>query len=241
MLTLVMAGVMLKPAAVEAAGGFALVELFASEGCSSCPPADELLRALTAQAKKHNQSVFTLSFQVDYWNNLGWVDPFSKPEFTQRQYWYAKLLPTDNVYTPQMVINGRVGFVGSDSAKASALINEALARQADCNLSLQLLKADAHTVTLAYKVEPLFKDAVLNAALVENNIESRPNAGENAGAVLKHDHVVRQWQSIPLPGAAGTVKFNDVSLPQPANYSVIIFLQDVHNGHILAANGLDLI
>src|SRR5438045_1264832 len=94
---------------------FAVVELFASEGCSSCPPADNLLAELTQQAHAQGRQIFTLSFQVDYWNNLGWVDPFSSAQFTQRQYQYANTLETSSVYTPQMIVNGQYAFVGSDS------------------------------------------------------------------------------------------------------------------------------
>ena len=91
----------------QATGGpFAVVELFASEGCSSCPPADELLSAITTAARSQKKRIFTLSFQVDYWNYLGWQDPFSSPENSQRQQQYARFLP-GGVYTPEMIINGK--------------------------------------------------------------------------------------------------------------------------------------
>ena len=91
-----------------------LAELFTSEGCSSCPPADEVLAALDRDLSPHG--LITLSFHVDYWNDLGWPDPYSSPTFTTRQRAYADAFGERGVYTPQLVINGRSGFVGSNAA-----------------------------------------------------------------------------------------------------------------------------
>src|SRR5207244_447517 len=85
---------------------FAVVELFSSEGCSSCPSADLLVSRLTTWARKNNRNVYPLIFHVDYWNNLGWRDVFSNQEFTQRQRNYAQIFKEQGVYTPQMIVNG---------------------------------------------------------------------------------------------------------------------------------------
>ena len=99
---------------------FAVVELFTSEGCSSCPPADNLLGEIVKDAQKGQQRVYCLSFHVDYWNSLGWRDPYSDPAFSRRQREYARAFESVQVYTPQMVVNGSTGFVGSDrTARAS--------------------------------------------------------------------------------------------------------------------------
>lgn len=99
-----------------------IVELFTSEGCSSCPPADRLLAELAAQAQKDHTGVIFLAFHVDYWDHLGWKDPFASADFTARQRGYSKVFNEKSVYTPQMVVNGRTGFVGSDRAKAREAI-----------------------------------------------------------------------------------------------------------------------
>src|SRR2546426_7678566 len=102
-----------------------LVELFTSEGCSSCPPADMLLGRLQQSQPVAGVEVITLSEHVDYWNQLGWTDPFSSAGLTERQRQYAAALRGDGVYTPQIVVDGKSGFVGSDSQKALRAIAEA--------------------------------------------------------------------------------------------------------------------
>src|SRR3954452_5453128 len=105
-----------KPVLRKAASkgkAFAVIELFTSEGCSSCPPADELVSRLLSENK---QNIYILSFHVDYWNRLGWKDSFSDPAFSARQKQYANYLSLDGVYTPQIVVNGEHQFVGSDES-----------------------------------------------------------------------------------------------------------------------------
>src|SRR5712671_6744076 len=102
-----------------------VVELFTSEGCSSCPPADALLARLAEEQLAGNLQLIALEEHVDYWNNLGWMDPFSSRDWTSRQYGYAGALGNGNPYTPQMVVDGRVEFVGSHGQKARQAILEA--------------------------------------------------------------------------------------------------------------------
>ncbi|TAL43473.1 MAG: DUF1223 domain-containing protein, partial [Chitinophagaceae bacterium] len=104
--------------------GFALVELFTSEGCSSCPPADELIEEV--QEKYSGKNVIALSYHVDYWDRLGWKDPFSSADFTNRQEYYGGIFRLNSIYTPQAVINGETEFVGSNSAKLISSIEERL-------------------------------------------------------------------------------------------------------------------
>jgi len=92
----------------------AVVELFTSEGCSSCPPADRILSRLTAETQRDHRRIYTLSFHVDYWDRLGWRDPYSSSANSDRQRQYAELMKLQSVYTPQMIVNGRIEFVGSD-------------------------------------------------------------------------------------------------------------------------------
>src|SRR5882724_10786173 len=106
-----------------------VVELFTSEGCSSCPPADDLLSRMAQQQPIANAEVIALEEHVDYWNELGWVDPFSSGEWTARQQVYAGVLGNGNSYTPQMVVDGKTEFVGSQSRKALQAVQQAAAEQ----------------------------------------------------------------------------------------------------------------
>src|ERR1700744_6104626 len=103
-----------KVPVTDAGKGFAVIELFTSEGCSSCPPADALVARV--QKESNDKPVYILAFHVDYWNRLGWKDVFSSAEYSERQNQYARWLKLSSVYTPQIVVNGRTEFVGSEEA-----------------------------------------------------------------------------------------------------------------------------
>jgi hypothetical protein len=227
--------ILLMTGNVYAAQSFAVVELFSSEGCSSCPPADELLRQITQQAKANNQRVFTLSFQVDYWNYLGWVDPFSSPEFTRRQHQYAQILGESSVYTPQMIVNGQKGFTGSDGTKAKQYIEEYLNAEASNSISLELKSDDAKQVELSYSCDSVSADAVIHFALVESGIESRVTTGENSGLLLKHEHIVQEFKTVPLDQKYGKVVLTLPSVQNMSRYEVIAYIQNKKDMRILAA------
>src|SRR5882724_10161154 len=113
------------PRPTNAAEGPLVLELFTSQGCSSCPPADQLLSKLASAGSLADRSVAPLSFHVDYWNDLGWADPYSLPAWTQRQQSYARALGDDRVYTPELVVGGAAGVVGSQEGAVSRLIAKA--------------------------------------------------------------------------------------------------------------------
>ena len=176
---------------------FVVVELFGSEGCSSCPPADLLLSELTQVARNQQKRIFTLDFHVDYWDYLGWKDPFSKKEFTDRQQRYAQELKSNSIYTPQMIINGQTSFVGSDKERAKQEIDKALTLPALAKINLEV-NYGTQEISLGYSIEGAPKGSIMNAALVERGLVSEALRGENAGRTLKHDNVVRQFKSISL-------------------------------------------
>jgi hypothetical protein len=185
--------------------GFAVVELFTSEGCSSCPPADKLLADLAADARRKNQPVYFLSFHVDYWNHLGWTDPFSDPAYSQRQRDYAQSFRTQSIYTPQMIVNGRTEFVGSDRAAAQRAIAAALSKPAAATIDLKAaVSPDGKTLTADYCIHGAPAGSKLNLALVESSLKVNVPHGGNAGRTLPHANVVRAFKTadVPADGAA---------------------------------------
>jgi hypothetical protein len=163
-----------------------VVELFSSEGCSSCPPAEAVLKALDADAPVSGAHVIALELHVDYWNSLGWSDPFSKAEFTERQRAYNVALGKRGVYTPQLVVDGAAELVGSDRRKAEASIGAAAAV---AHVPVRLVR-DGGTVTIDVASG---KDEVLDVYLArtERGLATQVERGENAGRTLAHGPVVR--------------------------------------------------
>jgi hypothetical protein len=191
--------------------GVAVVELFTSEGCSSCPPADVLLSKLKDE---NNNNVFLLAFHVDYWNYLGWKDRFSDAAYSKRQEKYS-ILFNCTTYTPQMVINGSTQFVGSDESAARKAINESIGEPTLISISLQSnYNSSDNSVSVNYTVQGERKNELLNVALIQKTAQSNVLKGENSGRNLSHVNVVRDFQTISLTNAGGTLKLilpSDVS------------------------------
>ena len=181
--------------------GVAVVELFTSEGCSSCPPADRVLAELAARAEAGSLPVYTLSFHVDYWNSLGWRDRFSSSRYSERQGNYSAVGAHGRVYTPQVVVNGEQECVGSDAARIDSLVGSALGRKPRTRIALEATRGD-HVVEVNYVVTGDTQDRVLNLALVEPHADSKVERGENAGEHLAHVNVVRVFTTRAL--SAGT-------------------------------------
>ena len=231
-----------NPAAAGAGGPVAVVELFTSEGCSGCPPADDLLSEIVAESRATDRRVFPLAFHVDYWDDIGWPDPFADPAFSRRQRAYARAFRSDQVYTPQMVVNGAVGFVGSDRAKATREIAAALEKEPAVRVTLAVEDgAKPGTIVVTYATTPTAPDRVLNVALVERGLSVTVRRGENAGKVLRHDNVVRAFQTRPL----GDDHRGRVELAVPAgvlagNASVVGYVQDGRSMAISGATAVHL-
>ena len=173
-----------------------IVELFTSEGCSSCPPADAFLKSLSDQQPIPGAEVIALEEHVDYWNHLGWKDPFSSFAFTERQSDYAKVFGGDGVYTPQMIVDGYSEFVGSRSREARKTIEQAALQS---KLAIQLLPVQGAASDVAdfdVKVGKLSAladghEVELWIAVTEDGLRSDVKAGENSGENLQHAAVVR--------------------------------------------------
>jgi len=185
------------------AAGVALVELFTSEGCSSCPPADAVLARLSARARASALPIYALSFHVDYWNYLGWRDRFSSARYSERQRGYAELNPSGGTYTPEVVVNGAAECVGSHAAELDALIDAALERPARTQITLESRRSSNTALELRYRVSGDTTGRVLNLALLEPHAESQVQSGENAGSHLAHVNVVRAFEVRALAASAG--------------------------------------
>ncbi len=201
-----------------------LVELFTSEGCSSCPPADALLSRLQADPR-----IVALAYHVDYWDSLGWKDPFASAAFTGRQREHAARFDRGRLYTPQMVVDGAQGFVGSDEGAA---LRSIAAGRPKPGLRLSVLGN-----RLGVDADAAGEIATVWLALAEDGLESRVLRGENAGRALRHDGVVRELRR--LDGPLGRSAFHrEVELALRPGWArgrmkAVVFLQ-AREGRILA-------
>jgi hypothetical protein len=218
--------------------GFALLELFTSEGCSSCPAADDLLAKIQKEAQ--DKPVYVLAYHVDYWNSLGWKDVFSKAEFSSRQRDYGGWLGNPQIYTPQVVINGKAECVGSDEAALRNAITTALTAAPTATTALQV-QQDAGKLTVNYQVTGNTTSDQLLIALVQKSAVSKIARGENSGRTLSHAQIVRELQTVTLNSSKkGTAYIKSPQGFNPQNWEVVGFLQDTTTGEVLTATRADL-
>jgi hypothetical protein len=186
--------------AVRRAGEAPLVvELFTSQGCSSCPPADRLVGEIARDGGRDGRPVVPLSFHVDYWDDLGWKDPYSSPAWTDRQRQYAGALGDDRVYTPELVVGGAAGMVGSTTSAVAKAISAAPAQQA---VAATARWSDGSVEVTA--TAPADADVVV--AVWEGRTSTAIPRGENAGETLPSDHVVRRLERVAVAGQTATIK-----------------------------------
>ncbi len=200
-----------------------LVELFTSEGCSSCPPADRLLISLKHNQPVPNAQVIALGLHVDYWNYIGWADRFSSPQFTARQQQYADRL-NDGPYTPQMIVDGTSSVVGNDPNGVTRAI--ARAGAAAKPVKVELSQANG---AISVKLGGTNGSPEVFFALVEDDLESRVKAGENDGVTLHHVAVARELRS--LGHATNSAWATSVPLQLPAGVrkeksQALVFVQE---------------
>jgi hypothetical protein len=170
--------------------GFALVELFTSEGCSSCPPADALLEEV--QKKYSDKNVLAVAYHVDYWDKLGWKDLFSNALFTERQEYYSNIFRLNSIYTPQVVVNGRKEFLGSNKAKLISSIDEQLTERSAASINLKVTLKSPEKFEVHYSGEAVdSKNEQLILLLVQKMATNKIMRGENEGRTLHHINIVR--------------------------------------------------
>jgi len=232
-------------------GAPVIVELFTSEGCSSCPGADALLARMEKTQPVAGAHIIALEEHVDYWDHLGWKDPFSSAQFHARQNDYAVAAHVENIYTPQMVVNGQVGFEGDDSDRAY----QEIGRAAQAPMTAVELKAtpnsrDAELIDLSVRVSnsknAKARDANLYLAVTESELTARIGAGENAGRTLRHSSVVRSFGVIGRidPRGANTGQVvSTLRLPHEwrrENLHAVVFVQERDTFRITGASLIDL-
>jgi hypothetical protein len=223
-----------------------VVELFTSEGCSSCPPADALLATLSKNQPVDGADVIALEEHVDYWDDLGWKDPFSSPEWTRRQQDYAGTFRSGSAYTPQMVVDGQAEFVGSRERQSEKEISDA-AKRAKTPVTLAPSGAGTDGPTqFSVRVGRLAggtsgDSAEVWLAVAENNLQSSVTRGENAGERLRHTSVLRTLRKLGVADSSKDESFSgspDVRLDpswKRENARVIIFVQERKSRKILGA------
>ena len=208
-----------------------LLELFTSEGCSSCPPADRLLEKLDREQGIAGADVIVLSEHVDYWNQLGWEDPFSSRVYSERQRAYASHLD-GQTYTPELVVDGMRGFVGSDQREAERSIREA-SRRAKVPLQVSAVQVDKKTKVSIHLQGPL--EGTLYLALAHDAMKSQVLRGENAGRGLTHVAVVYSIEKISKVDAKTGPDFERLVSVKPAGAArIVAFVAEAGSGRVLA-------
>lgn len=225
-----------KPYLETTNDGFAVVELFTSEGCSSCPPADELITKI--QKESAGKKIYLLAFHVDYWDASGWKDRFSAAAFTQRQQQYADWMQREIIYTPQFIINGTSEFGGDDARTLYRYVSEALQQKPNATLKLHATPK-ANTLEVTYETQTDGPNNSLFIAVVQKSADTKVAHGENSGSRLHHVQIVRQANIFPLDKKTGSVV---VPWPDGFNtndWELIGFIQNNTTGVIRAAAQTD--
>jgi len=235
-----------QTSAVEAGRKPVVVELFTSEGCSSCPPADTLLQKLNEQQPVAGAEIIALEEHVDYWNHDGWVDPYSSPEWTERQQAYVNLFKKD-AYTPELVVDGHSQFVGNNPREAVLEIEKA-ARDVKTQVAITAGKLNPEgSQQFNVSVGKLAADSARDVAEVwlavtEDGLHSSVSRGENAGHVLSHVATLRSLRKIGVADARGeAVSFTGGALVKfnthwdLGNVHVTVFVQKKKSREILGA------
>jgi hypothetical protein len=225
-----------------------LIELFTSEGCSSCPPADALLEKLDRSQPVRNAELVVLSEHVDYWDDIGWKDPYSSHEFSVRQGDYAHRFRLDSPYTPQMVVDGDTELVGSDERRAIRVIENSI-KTVKLPVALSSIHRESNN-TLAVHVQtgPFVSSgrrtpALVLIALADNSDQSSVRGGENSGRILKHVAVVRSLARVGTIDDGGTFS-KDVTVSignaDQRNLRIIAIVQETGLGRVLGVGSAKL-
>lgn len=212
-----------------------LVELFTSQGCSSCPSADKLISSLA----QTDTNLIVLSFHVDYWDRLGWKDQFSNHDYTIRQEQYVKTLHAESVYTPQAVVQGQFEMVGSNKTGLTNAVNKAREQNTDITLTSSA-NTNSNIITVTNEVSKVSPNQQLVIALVQTNASTSIARGENSGVTLAGYNVVRSLSVMPLTKSNNSTQLSLPTDVKKENASVVVFVQNTLSKKILSAVQVNL-
>ena len=215
---------------------FALVELFTSEACSSCPPAERLTSEIRQMSLIKGLNVYCLSFHVDYFDGENWKDKYSNPDYSARQRAYEFKRFSGMYYTPQMIVNGDHQTLGHNRVNAYRAINRVLKKPSKVAVSVRQIKKDNNFIAVNACVVGEFVNSALCVALVENGIQRRITGGENKGRILREDNVVLDFKYIELQGATGSEFHFSEKTSATRNLSVVAFVQRIDSMSVLGAH-----
>jgi hypothetical protein len=211
--------------------GFAVVELFTSEGCSSCPPADKLIAKIAKEDE--GKEVYILSYHVDYWNQLGWKDRFSDAAYSNRQRQYASWLHLNTVYTPQIVVNGKTEFIGSNEYALNTAIDKGLHDSLRAKLKIAA-NTENGKLKVHYETDDAARETNLVLALIQKSAETVVRAGENDGLTLSHVQIVRKLTIESIKEKNGDVIIDWQNDQEKNGWELIGFVQDRKSGRIIS-------
>lgn len=218
---------------IEDKDGFALIELFTSEGCSSCPPADIILEEV--QKKYADKNVLVVSYHVDYWDKLGWRDIFSNAVYTARQEYYSDIFHLNSIYTPQVVVNGKKEFIGSNKDKLISSIEEHLNDKPAASLNLKAIQNSPGKIGISYLAESSFsKGEQIVLLLVQKMATNKIGRGENEGKTLHHINIVREIVYLSANSKDTTKVFDVPSGLNKEDVFVAGLIQEKRSGKIKA-------
>lgn len=226
---------------IETPGGYdpiVVLELFTSQGCSSCPPADVLLQKVKQQ---YPDKVFALSYHVDYWNYIGWEDPFSKSQYTTKQRFYNRKLGYNGNYTPEAIVNGREHFVGSSSAKMNAKISKYGETKAENKINLENVNRRIKTVTFDFSVEGDLANKLVRAVLVLDERTTSVKRGENRSRILTNSNIVVAEKYLEVNGGAGSGQITLPALVNPKDVITLMLITETDNLDVTGATKLKLL
>lgn len=219
--------------------GFAVVELFTSEGCSSCPPADEALTAL--QKEYTGKNVLLLAFHVDYWNRLGWKDIFSSAGFTDRQNYYASLFKLNSIYTPQAIINGSEEFIGSNKSKLVHSIEDNLKGNPSATIHLKATENNPGKIKIIYSIEANNSNQdQLVLLLLQKQATNKIGRGENEGRILHHINIVRELSYLSISSKEETTTLGLPDGLKKEDVFMAGFTQNKKSGKITAISSSEI-
>ena len=221
----------------ESSNGIVVLELFTSQGCSSCPPADELLKKIK---QSNRENVYTISYHVDYWNYIGWEDPFSKAGFTTKQTAYNKKLLNKSNYTPQLVINGKEHFVGSNARKLYQNLQLYGSVMAENQIVINSVEREPRRISLEYKIEGSIGDKNLRAVLLIDERITEIKRGENRNRTLVNNDIAVAETKRPIDKKDGSIQILIPDLVHPADKLSIVIVVENSKSDIVGATNTEI-